>query len=116
MADKTSISIVASSKVEGFHNWPSAPKQHEFLSSCHRHIFYIKVKKTVRHTNREIEIISLVRTIRKFLLLKYGDPCNFGDRSCESIALEIVEEFGVDSCEVLEDEENGAIVERTVVK
>lgn len=122
--------IVVTLEVEGIHNWPQAKDVEpdvDYLSNIHRHQFYIKAKKTVNHDDRDIEIILLKRSIKDYLLQKYGgfsfrDSLNgekqafmradhdFGSMSCEMLAREIANVFGLEYCEVLEDGENGAEV------
>lgn len=121
-------SIIIKFQIEGIHNWPQAkeiePKV-AFLSDEHRHIFHITCKKEVNHNDRDVEIILFKRTIKSYLQSFYGwfekvstggdipifQYCHFASMSCEMIAEELVKKFDLISCEVLEDGENGAIVE-----
>lgn len=73
-------------------------------------MFHIRCRKAVDHENRDIEIILLKREITAKLRKGYGQPCNFGAMSCETIARILVVEYNLTTCEVLEDGENGAIV------
>lgn len=107
----TSTSIICSFAVEGIHSWPECDIEGvNFLSYPHRHMFYIKCEKEVNNLDREIEIISFKRKIISFLEKNYGTPCNFDSLSCEMIATNLLHTFKLDCCEVLEDNENGAIV------
>lgn len=100
--------IVVKLEVEATHNWPACPlREVIFLRSEHRHIFKIECKKRVNHNEREIEIILFKRRIARFLSTFEG---RFGSRSCEGIAEMLLCEFGLASCTVLEDGENGAEV------
>ena len=112
-------SIIVNLQFEGIHNWPSAinelPKV-GFLSENHRHIFCVTVKKQVSHSDRDVEIIMFKRDILKYLKETYY---NFdyeihmlGSKSCEMIAEEILTKFDCSSVAVLEDNENGAIIEK----
>lgn len=106
------IRVIASLQVEGIHNWPECPFEDvSFLRNEHRHIFHIRVEKKVTKEDREIEIIRLKREILSFLESKFGSPAKFGRMSCEGIAVLLFKHFALNSCEVLEDGENGAIVE-----
>ena len=52
-----SLQIFVTVKVPGIHYWPEASQQahaHTYLENPHRHIFHIKVIKTVTEYNREI--------------------------------------------------------------
>jgi len=105
------INIVVNLKVEGLHNWPKVDiPEVMFLKYKHRHIFHIKAKMRVSHEDRDQEIIMLKRSIEEFLKSNYGQPCEFKNMSCESIAVLLVKVFGLNYCEVLEDGENGAEV------
>lgn len=101
-------------QVEGTHRWPGCDiDEVRFLKDEHRHVFFIDCRKAVSHGDREIEIVCFKRRVAGFLKGKYsgGDEvCRFGSMSCENIAKELLEEFGLSSCRVLEDGENGAVV------
>lgn len=99
-------------RVEGIHCWPECPfGEVEFLRTPHRHVFHIVCVKQVTHTDRDVEIIMLKRQVIAALGDLYGTPCDFGRMSCEAIATKLVEFFGLSVCEVLEDGENGAVVQ-----
>ena len=94
-------------QVEGFHNWPTCNiAEVSFLINTHRHMFHIDATKEVSHNDRQVEIIMLKRKMQKYLLEKYRS--NFGAMSCEDIAEDLMLEFDLTVCEVLEDGENGA--------
>lgn len=107
--------IVVKLQVEGTHNWSDCDiDEVDFLRHTHRHLFYIRVEKEVKHNNRDIEIIKLKHDIKEFLDFYYYKQnvrthC-FGDYSCEDIAEIILKRFDLNLVEVLEDNENGAIV------
>lgn len=115
--------IIVKLQIEGIHAWPTVPEElvpHVgFLAFPHRHMFHIKATKAVTHNDRDIEIIDLKRKILHYLSDRYATSAiddvkmwhDFKDMSCEMIAQELCSAFGLDSCEVLEDNENGAIVE-----
>jgi hypothetical protein len=113
-------SIVVSLQVEGTHSWPECPiEEVAFLKNDHRHIFFIQCKKTVTHTDRQVEIIQLKRRIQAFLVDQYSNTndtnslvCLFGRMSCEDIAYRLFYQFNLSFCSVLEDNENGAEVEK----
>lgn len=100
--------IVIKLQVEGIHNWPTCNiPEVSFLCHPHRHIFHIKITKKVNHNERDIEIIMLKRQVLNYL---GQQPVSFDNKSCESIAEELLIQFDATSVEVLEDNENGAIV------
>jgi hypothetical protein len=112
------VFIVIKLEVEGLHRWPQAaeiePKV-AFLSHPHRHIFHVKVIKQVNHDDRDIEIILFKRKVIDYLTTKYATVprmLDFRSMSCEMIAEEILNQFECKQVEVLEDNENGAMVSK----
>lgn len=98
---------------EGFHQYPNAPEDVAFLRSLHRHVFHITVKIEQFHDNRDIEFFQFKRWLDDHIDLKAVDhSC-----SCEAIARIILEEIGIlypkrfISVKVMEDNENGGMVE-----
>lgn len=109
--------VIASFDFEGLHNWPGVVNHPEladvdFLQYMHRHTFYVRMKKLVQHDDRDVEIILLKRLVRRFVLAKYApkgtEVAHLGPMSCEMLARELCDNFGLSSCEVTEDNENGA--------
>ena len=105
----------------GMHRWEGAPEEVEFLGLLHRHEFHVTVELAQAHDNRDLEYIMFKRALDEFLD-RYGDTMRdtdtyLGNKSCEMIAKDIIEwvrdEYGNRSItvEVLEDGENGAVVE-----
>jgi len=104
--------------VEGFHSWKDVPEYMPhvlFLRERHRHLFNFKVHFTLEGYNREEEFFTVQKELKEVLAYLYpASPLGieFGDRSCERIALEVLEYFKKSTkVEVSEDGENGAIVE-----
>lgn len=50
--------VLTHNEVEGFHYYPCAPEECNFLSSIHRHVFVIDCTFEVAHNEREIEMID----------------------------------------------------------
>lgn len=93
----------------GLHHWKDCDLQEvEYLKNLHRHTFYITCKKEVTHDDRDIEIIMFKEEIINYLDSVYNG--NFGTMSCEMIARDLLEEFKLNYCKVLEDNENGGEV------
>jgi len=114
-AEQQRVEVVVQFTVEGIHCWPDAEVKQPrvaFLSSPHRHIFFIKAKKLVSGTDRELEIIRLKRAMISWLFAgkARGAPLDFGALSCEQIAVILGRAFQLSECQVLEDDENGASV------
>ena len=109
--------IVVTFELGGIHCWPECEiEKVSYLKNRHRHSFHFLATKVVTDSDREIEIISFKNRIIATLNVEYYNPntseLDFGTMSCEHIAEWMTEEFELDSCEVLEDGENGARVER----
>lgn len=109
--------IIVNLDVEAFHCWPAAKDvfpEVAFLSDRHRHIFKICCKKKVTHSDRDVEIIMFKREVLNYLYEKYSKTvlpiCEFEHRSCEMLAEELLKQFDLEYCAVLEDGENGAEV------
>ena len=112
---KKQINIIVKLNFPGIHSWNNCNlKPVIYLKNYHRHMFHITCKIQVKHDDRDIEIIMLKNSVlnylnRKFYSDHYG--CGlFGNMSCEMIAEMILEEFKLNYCRVLEDNENGAEV------
>lgn len=100
------IFIVVNVQKEGFHRWPTAPKEVDFLKHRHRHIFHIRAVKAVKHTDRDIEIITFKNKIETWMMHEWGWM------SCEMIAEACLRKYDLEECEVTEDGENGAIIKK----
>jgi len=109
------MEIFCSLQIDGVHRWDDCPiEEMEFLKNDHRHMFNIKAYKTVYHDDRDVEFIQFKHEILDFLKGKYYNPSfrshYFGGKSCEMLAVELIDHFDLLKCEVSEDGENGAIV------
>ena len=121
MTTKLVTNVFCSLRVEGIHHWPECPHDEvAYLRDPHRHMFHITAHAPVNHDDRDVEFIMLKHEIKKYLLQKYATVtrvtfsskqiCEFGSMSCEMIAAELIEAFGLRACTVSEDGENGATV------
>lgn len=115
------IKVVVTLQFEALHNWPGVvealpedPSIH-FLQYPHRHVFHIRLEKSVKHQDRDVEIILLKRRVLDYLNHKFPDR-NMGATSCEMLAWDIGSVFDCDCVEVLEDNENGGKIERKKLK
>ena len=102
-------------QIEGTHSWPECPfDEVAYLRDPHRHVFYIKAFKQVHHDDRDVEFIMLKHAIKDYITGTYFIPGYathmFDAMSCEMIARELIEQFGLSRCEVSEDNENGAVL------
>jgi hypothetical protein len=79
-------------------------------------MFHFTVACKVQHDDRDKEFIMLKRDILEYIYEYYYNTstrtCEFGPRSCEMLAKEVLEEFDAEWVEVWEDMENGAKVEK----
>lgn len=98
------IQVFITTRFEGMHRWENAPDDVSFLRNIHRHVFHVRLVKSVSHEDRDIEFIQLKRRVDRYIY-------NMGDLgSCEMIASDLLRAFEADCVEVSEDGENGAIV------
>jgi len=107
--------VIIQFEIEGFHHYPNAPQEVDFLSDKHRHTFIVKAGYSVEDLNREKEIFIERDYIKEYLIESYGSPCEFGAMSCEMIAAEILEYAEMEGmiwCEVWEEKTGGARVEK----
>jgi len=109
--------IVVQLQAEGIHRWEECPiEEVKYLRHDHRHVFHIKAVREVFHDNRDVEFIQFKHEIDDYIFNRYYDHiyrCHyFGKMSCEMLAKELLEKFNLESCEVYEDGENGAVVVR----
>lgn len=110
--------IITHNQIIGCHQWPNAPKEYEYLRYKHRHVFVIRCKFDVSHTDREIEINDMQDFIQQqiqknFETRNFGLGVDFGFMSCEEIGEWCINYFkDCVECEVLEDGFGGAIVRK----
>jgi hypothetical protein len=118
---KVKVYVTAKVTVAGFHWWPEAPEAVRYLRNPHRHLFVIRADKAVSNDNREVEFHMLKGMIEERLRERWPEGqfgpgtekiFNFGTDSCERIAAVLLEAEYLSQCSVLEDDENGAIVQR----
>jgi hypothetical protein len=109
--DDDDLFIYITTQHEGFHAYTNAPKEVEYLSLRHRHMFYITCTIQVWHSDREIEFHIVKRWLDSIL------QGNINDKSCEQIAIDIKNKlhskYGwnrIVNVKVSEDGENGAII------
>lgn len=103
------MSIVVTFRFEGIHCWPDAQDPVAYLSFPHRHVFHVEAVKDVTHAEREIEIIQFKHEMRKYCADVFQGPHTL---SCETMALNLYTHFKLRTCRVLEDGENGALIEQ----
>lgn len=109
--------IVVRLEIDGTHNWPGVVDHEDltevhFLQYIHRHKWFITAKKEVYGDDRDIEFIVFKRNIEDYLRVNYYSKGTrtheFGAKSCEMLAEEILREFDCNFVSVFEDNENGA--------
>lgn len=105
------LSIIVRFSFPGVHSWPDAPDGPEgYLRLPHRHMFHVEAVKSVKHQERDIEFIGLRNKMEVYCQSRFGAIATFS--SCETMAIALTERFDLTSCKVLEDGENGALMER----
>ena len=110
MAVRTLIEV--RTRFEHVHHWPEAPAEVGFLRALHRHEFHVTLRLAVTHDDRELEFILVKRALDQYLKGPWSERV-----SCEQIAHAVLawakHTYGTRTgeCSVLEDGENGAIVQ-----
>jgi hypothetical protein len=119
MSVQTKTTVIVKLAVDAMHNFPLAAElfpEVAFLADRHRHMFHFTVSKVVNHDDRDVEFIMFKRDLLHYLEYKYYKnetrTHEFGPRSCEMLAREILDKFDCEWVEVWEDYENGAKVEK----
>ncbi len=127
MDNEESSLIIVQFKQEGMHYYEDAPDEVDFLREPHRHLFHVRIEVAVTHLDRELEYFM----VRGRLLQKVLAENLFGldkpvPSSCETMAKrlmelteQVVKELRPDKpryarvcrVQVMEDGENGSIVE-----
>ena len=107
--------VFATLQFDGIHAWYTCPiDEVDFLRVDHRHIFHVKAYSAVTHSDRDVEFIQLKHEIQEYIRDTYWDSNKrthyLGAKSCEMLAIELIEKFNLIKCEVNEDGENGGIV------
>jgi hypothetical protein len=117
-------SVIIKTIIPGTHAWPDAPDEVRMLRHPHFHDFHIKVSIREDHDFekdcREHEFFLVRAAINLYFRTHYEwDPVqgiNFGSRSCEMIAMELLEYMSgmhhVEWVECFEDDRDGARVTR----
>lgn len=101
--------VYATGSWEGFHCWPAAPFNVEYLRSLHRHVFKWKAVWKVSHEDRDIEFITAKNNVEQLIrgCIQRNDTTMW---SCERWARFILESSSAVQVDVSEDGENGAFV------
>lgn len=101
---------------EALHKWGECPlPEVNFLRDTHRHIFHVRMEKTVTHSNRDVEFIMWKRQILAYVR-EHLEGKDLGNTSCENLAETFAIMFDAYKVEVSEDGENGAIYHRLTIK
>lgn len=104
--------ITVITQFEGFHAWPQAPDEVEFLRYKHRHLFGVSVTLEVMHNDRELEFFLVKKKVDELIDLLV-DKEDVG--SCEMCASQLATALHqvydrFVSVTVSEDKENSATV------
>jgi hypothetical protein len=106
---------------EGWHCWPAAPQRRAYLQRPHRHLFHFRVEMQSMDPDREIELHDLKEWSQQALSMGFSRlherGLDFEQMSCEHLAEWMCREMQKKwsrwaACEVSEDGEVGARVER----
>lgn len=104
------VFIVIKTSFEALHCWPECPYlEVSYLINRHRHVFYVEMKWLVFDVDREKEFILLKTRVNGWLRENW-ERKDLGSKSCEMLAVELMDRFDADYVSVFEDNENGAEV------
>ncbi len=108
--------VIIKTQFSAIHSWEKCPiKEVAFLRNKHRHVFHVTMKIKVNHNDRDIEFIQAKNRLNHWLRANWEQQ-DLGQMSCEMMAETLFTFFSdVKSVEVMEDNENGAIVELSEV-
>jgi hypothetical protein len=102
--------IVISFEFPYIHRWEGCSVEgKEYLRNAHRHSMKCRAWLDVSHADRDVEFIDLKERVAGWAREVFAEP---GPFSCEQIAEALIHQFRFARVEVLEDGENGAVVER----
>ena len=97
---------------EARHKWSNCPiKDVYFLRNNHRHVFHVKMCWVVSHNDRDIEFIDMKKKVVSWVRNNW-EYRDLGQKSCESMAEDLLLEFNAQFVSVSEDGENGATIRR----
>lgn len=105
------IRVWATTTFEGFHRWPEAPEAVGYLRSRHRHRFHVRAEVEVTHEGRAVEFHQLAHRLEAQVGTVMRE-CDTETWSCERWAMTLLARLDLVRCEVSEDGEHGATVER----
>jgi len=105
----------------GYHNWPEAPEEVDFLRNRHRHVFHVEVHFPII-ADRQLEFFIMKRVVNEAINFTFPhDNLNgefeLGENSCENICLTLegyLTKYNPTKIIVSEDNENGSILYREV--
>ena len=106
------IDLEVGTSMPGFHCWPGAPDHRSYLRVKHQHTFLFKIFVPVVEADREMEFHDLREKLE--IILKTMFPTgDFGHRSCEMIAIELLQKIPeARAAWVAEDPNHGSTVYR----
>ena len=114
-------SLVVSGTVDGLHYWPNAPRQYSEFAQSHRHLFqficHLPLAESTDPERRQVELWELRQKVLEHIFDTYPlettkgfSVVNFGSKSCEGIADELLRAFGFSQVFVGEEANLGALV------
>lgn len=78
------MNIIVRTQFEDYHKWAEAPEEVAFLKNKHRHIFYVEIKCSVNHNDRELEFFMVKKQLDFFI--EKGIKTMPEGKSCEMMA------------------------------
>lgn len=106
------IDVRVATEVNGFHRWSMAPEHRAYLRERHEHLFRFEIFIPVNDPDREVEFHDAREGLER-AVHDIAPTGEFGDKSCEMLAQEILRRmYMVSEARVSEDSLHGAVVTR----
>jgi hypothetical protein len=106
------IDVRVAIEAPGWHRWPLAPEHRAYLRERHLHSFRFEVFIPVDDPDREIEFHDAREELER-VVHDIAPICEFGDKSCEMLAQEVLKRMTMATeARVSEDPNHGAVVTR----
>jgi NTP pyrophosphatase (non-canonical NTP hydrolase) len=106
------IDVRVATEQPGWHRWPMAPEHRAYLRERHLHNFRFEVFIPVEGPDRDIEFHDAREALER-AIHDIAPTCEFGDKSCEMLAQEVLDRMPeVSEARVSEDPNHGGVVTR----
>jgi len=110
------VAAICNITVEAQHYADDAPPGCVQEKFPHMHTFNIKCMKSVKHSEREVWPQAIRHQIKEWFVDNFRETTSglpdLGNSSCAALAMWVLKQFHLDTCEVTEEGVAGALVQR----